>query len=259
MNYSLHYTKLIERSRLRVLGGYTERHHIVPRCLGGTDDKINIAVLTAEEHFVAHQLLVKMYPGNRDLIYAAQMMTFTPVTRTDRSKNKLFGWLRRRMGEAMSTQTKAYQKEFGHPKGMKDKKHTEETKKQIAITSKESTTEAKGIKVYVYDFDGKFEKEFRSLTECAEYLGSTPINVKVVADGTKQSCKGKQIKYTYSESVAPYVKKTTKGIKKTEEHKKNQSKAMKGRKKPQGWAENQSKAMKKYHAQKKEKNVTSTI
>lgn len=248
MNYSLHYTKLIERSRLRVLDDYTERHHIVPRCLGGTDDKSNIAVLTAEEHFVAHQLLVKMYPGNRDLIYAAQMMTFTPVTRTDRSKNKLFGWLRRRMGEAMSTQTKAYQKEFGHPKGMKDKKHTEETKKQIAITSKESTTEAKGIKVYVYDFDGKFEKEFRSLTECAEYLGSTPINVKVVADGTKQSCKGKQIKYTYSENIAPYVKKTTKGIKKTEEHKKNQSKAMKGKEKPKGWAENHSKAMKKYHA-----------
>jgi hypothetical protein len=75
MNYSLHYTRLIERSRSRVLEGYKERHHIVPRCLGGTDDKSNIAVLTAEEHFVAHQLLVKMYPGNRDLVYATQLMT----------------------------------------------------------------------------------------------------------------------------------------------------------------------------------------
>lgn len=250
MNYSLHYTRLIERSRSRVLEGYKERHHIVPRCLGGSDDKSNIAVLTAEEHFVAHQLLVKMYPGNRDLVYATQLMTLHQTDR--RVNNKLFGWLRKRMGEAMSAQTKAYQKEFGHPKGFKDKKHTEEMKKQIAATSKASMTEAVGIKVYVYDLDGKFEREFRTLTECAEYLGSTPINVKVVADGTKQSCKGKQIKYTYSESIAPYVKKTTKGIKKTEEHKKNQSKAMKGREKPKGWAENHSKAMKKYHAEKKE-------
>jgi hypothetical protein len=248
MNYSLHYTRLIERSRSRVLEGYKERHHIVPRCLGGTDDKSNIAVLTAEEHFVAHQLLVKMYPGNRDLVYATQLMTLHQTDR--RVNNKLFGWLRKRMGETMSVQMKAYQKEFGHPKGMKDKKQTESTKKQISASQKIAMTEAVGVKVYVYDLDGKFEREFRTLTECAEYLGSTPINVKVVADGTKQSCKGKQISYVYSKSIAPYVRKTTKGIKKTAKHKENQSKAMKGREKPKGWAENHSKAMKRYHATK---------
>lgn len=251
MNYSLHYTRLIERSRSRVLEGYKERHHIIPRCLGGTDDRSNIAVLTAEEHFVAHQLLVKMYPGNRDLVYATQLMT---VHHTDsRTTNKLFGWIRKKMSKVASVQMTKWIKENGHPKGMKDKKQTDLTKKQISASQKIAMTEAVGIKVYVYDLDGKFEREFRTLTECAEYLGSTPINVKVVADGTKQSCKGKQIRYTYSESIAPYVKKTTKGIKKTEEHKKNQSKSMKGRKRTKEWCEEHSKAMKEYHARNKNK------
>jgi hypothetical protein len=76
---------------------------------------------------------------------------------------------------------------------MKDKKQTESTKKQISASQKIAMTEAVGVKVYVYDLDGKFEREFRTLTECAEYLGSTPINVKVVADGTKQSFKDKYL------------------------------------------------------------------
>ena len=39
-----------------------ERHHIVPRSLGGTDDKENITFITAREHFVCHWLLIKIYP-----------------------------------------------------------------------------------------------------------------------------------------------------------------------------------------------------
>lgn len=39
---------------------YTESHHIVPKSLGGDDDKANLATLTAREHFVCHLLLTKM-------------------------------------------------------------------------------------------------------------------------------------------------------------------------------------------------------
>lgn len=44
--------------------GYSEKHHIVPKCLGGSDDKFNLVVLTAREHFLAHYLLTKIYPDN---------------------------------------------------------------------------------------------------------------------------------------------------------------------------------------------------
>ena len=75
MNYSAHYNRLIERARSRVLDGYSERHHVIPRCMGGGNDPSNLVRLTPEEHFVAHQLLVKMNPHNRRLDRAAFLMS----------------------------------------------------------------------------------------------------------------------------------------------------------------------------------------
>ena len=40
---------------------YTERHHIVPECLGGSDDDSNMVALTAKQHFICHLLLTKMF------------------------------------------------------------------------------------------------------------------------------------------------------------------------------------------------------
>ena len=211
MNYELHYNRLIERSKNRILTGYVERHHIVPKCLGGTDDKSNIAVLTAEEHYVAHQLLIKIHPGNRDLVYATQLMT---VHHTDnRTTNKLFGWIRKEMAKVSSIQMINWHKENEHPRGMKDKKHTEEKKKQISISTKESMSELKGVRVYVYDLDGKFEQEFRTLTDCANAIGAKPINVKYTAEGKFTHCKGKQIRYDYVESMPPRTSRLA-GVKK---------------------------------------------
>jgi hypothetical protein len=61
--------------------------------MGGNNSKDNLVYLTAEEHYVAHQLLVKIYPDNHKLIYAANMMcTNSP---TGKRSNKLYGWLRK--------------------------------------------------------------------------------------------------------------------------------------------------------------------
>ena len=99
MNYNSIYEKLITNAKSRSLDGYTECHHIIPQCLGGSDDALNLVDLTPEEHYLAHQLLVKIHPDNASLIYAARMMTVSSP-KTDRSKNKLFGWLRRKNQEA---------------------------------------------------------------------------------------------------------------------------------------------------------------
>jgi hypothetical protein len=93
MNYTKHYTALIERAKIRTISTYTEQHHVIPRCMGGTDDTSNLVALTPEEHYVAHQLLVKMHPGNSKLIFAANMMT---VSRPGRQNNKCYGWLKRK-------------------------------------------------------------------------------------------------------------------------------------------------------------------
>lgn len=47
--------------------GYSERHHIKPRSLGGTDEPDNLINLTAEDHYFAHLLLAKWLGGSRAL------------------------------------------------------------------------------------------------------------------------------------------------------------------------------------------------
>lgn len=94
MDYSKHYNSLIIRAKTRIIDGYVEKHHIIPKCLGGTDDISNIVILTPEEHFLAHQLLVKIYPENKSIIFAARMMCVG--SDNHKRNNKLYAWLKRR-------------------------------------------------------------------------------------------------------------------------------------------------------------------
>jgi hypothetical protein len=97
MNYKKIYDDLIYRAQNRVTNGqtYYERHHIIPKCMNGTNDLDNIVYLLPEEHYVAHQLLVKIYPEIPELAFAANMMC------TNRPNNKLYGWIRRRISVNM--------------------------------------------------------------------------------------------------------------------------------------------------------------
>lgn len=74
MNYQKIHDQIIERAKTRQLEGYKERHHIVPRCMGGTDSADNLVDLTAREHFIIHKLLCELYPEQRKLLYAYWMM-----------------------------------------------------------------------------------------------------------------------------------------------------------------------------------------
>lgn len=71
--YTIIYYRIINRSKNRTTDGYTEKHHIVPKSLGGTNDKSNIAVLTAREHYICHLLLTRMTIGKNKnkMVYAA--------------------------------------------------------------------------------------------------------------------------------------------------------------------------------------------
>ena len=100
MNYQKIYNSIVERGKNRIFEGYIERHHIVPRCIGGTDDSSNLVNLTAEEHYVCHQLLVKIYPDEIGLVKAAMFMTASELG-SKRQGNKIYGWLKRRFSEYM--------------------------------------------------------------------------------------------------------------------------------------------------------------
>ena len=61
--YTRWYNNITENAKFRTIDGYTERHHIHPRSLGGTNNKDNLVNLTAREHFICHWLLTKMHTG----------------------------------------------------------------------------------------------------------------------------------------------------------------------------------------------------
>lgn len=68
MDYQRHYNSLIvtRKNRPTSHDQYYEKHHIIPRSLGGNDDPENIVYLTAREHFIAHWLLWRIYENSID-------------------------------------------------------------------------------------------------------------------------------------------------------------------------------------------------
>lgn len=101
MNYRKIYESLMERAVGRKLDVYVEKHHIIPRCMDGNDLPSNIVSLTPEEHFLAHQLLIRMYPSEIKLVLAARYMTNGNSKNGGRNNNKLYGWIKRKFSESM--------------------------------------------------------------------------------------------------------------------------------------------------------------
>jgi len=58
--YTCIYFRIVNRARTRRLNGYQERHHVIPRSLGGSNESDNLVNLTAKEHYIVHLLLPMM-------------------------------------------------------------------------------------------------------------------------------------------------------------------------------------------------------
>jgi hypothetical protein len=74
MNYQRIYNQIIDRAknenRKKYKNIYYEQHHIIPKCMGGNENKKNLILLTAREHFIVHWLLIRIYADNRKLAHA---------------------------------------------------------------------------------------------------------------------------------------------------------------------------------------------
>lgn len=78
MNYKKIYDSLITKAKNRETLEYTEKHHVLPRCMGGSDEHSNLVRLTAREHYIAHWLLAKAY-RSRKLVFAWRSMAMDPL------------------------------------------------------------------------------------------------------------------------------------------------------------------------------------
>jgi hypothetical protein len=73
------YVRLMQTAKARTpLTGYVEEHHILPRSMGGGNDKENLVRLSAREHYIAHLLLWKSkfpQPYHKKMVFAANAMS----------------------------------------------------------------------------------------------------------------------------------------------------------------------------------------
>lgn len=149
MDYRLIHDRIVSRARERCLEGYCERHHVIPKCLGGTDDVDNLVKLTAREHFIIHKILCLLYPHEGGLHWAAFMMAgCSGNAKQDRGyRVGAREYARLRENLKLSDETKA--KISIANKGKQSRlgaKLTEETKKKMSDARKGQVSPTKGMK-----------------------------------------------------------------------------------------------------------------
>jgi hypothetical protein len=115
MNYRKIYNDLIEkRIRIPLNEGYKELHHIIPKALGGKDNKDNLVYLTAREHFICHVLLVKMFRfGSKErakMLHALNSMQRFSHTQHRYFNSRLYESLRKEFSVMISKKMKITQK-----------------------------------------------------------------------------------------------------------------------------------------------------
>ena len=90
MNYQYHYNKLIQTRQPLIRNkstGIYESHHILPKSLGGTNDKSNLILLTPREHYIAHWLLYKIHTG----VHKARMAyAFFKMSQCNPNQHRVF-------------------------------------------------------------------------------------------------------------------------------------------------------------------------
>jgi group I intron endonuclease len=80
------------------------------------------------------------------------------------------------------------------PCGFTGKSHKEESKSKTSQTLKNNPN-VKRTKVFQYDIEGNFLREFQSITDAAQFVNTSPSNIKYTCEGKFNHCKGYRWSY----------------------------------------------------------------
>lgn len=126
MNHQRQYNLLVAKAKARdVVPPIIEKHHILPKCMGGTNAKENIVLFTPKEHYVAHHLLWKIHKTTK-MHYAFWLMvnkTSTDSRRVYRITSRVYEKAKIQHGINVS-------------KLQKGRKRSEESRKKSSIALK---------------------------------------------------------------------------------------------------------------------------
>ena len=206
------YNKLIDKCLQMEKEGYpedmyTEVHHILPKCQGGTNKKCNLVRMPVRYHIIAHLLLAKAFPEEQGLIFAAHVML---ETKKNDSSNKL------------STRiVSQYREDFA--KSRVGSHHSEETKKKISESQKGKIVSREHIEYLRKINTG------RKHSEDTRKKMSESRKRENLSEETRRRMSVASSKRKHTEEAKEKIKKANTGKIFSEEHRKNISLAKKGK------------------------------
>lgn len=178
MNYKWHYDRLIKSRKDRIpdLLIYYENHHIIPKSMGGTNDRENIIRLTAREHFIAHWLLWRIHK-NRQMGFAfSKMCQYTE----DQQRLKILSSRQyAEIKEALSFSFSSID-HSGEHNSMWGKKHSEKTLKLLKEKAKNrgiGETNSRSRPVYQYNSAGELIRKWKYAKECVDFYEEKKIHI----------------------------------------------------------------------------------
>jgi hypothetical protein len=134
MDYKKTYNKIIENRKMNppLDNQYGEKHHIIPRSLGGIDDESNLVKLSAREHFICHALLAEMYDKNSfewyKMNHAFMMMKSEAFNQNRYINNRLYELKKKDFSDTMSySQSGPKNSQYGTKKSFETKKKQRES------------------------------------------------------------------------------------------------------------------------------------
>jgi hypothetical protein len=141
MNYLKIYNQFIKNRKLKDPIRYVEKHHIVPKSLGGLDDESNIIKLSASDHLFTHGLLARVYKGK--MIFALKRMLYGQQKRyTSKSERSHYEFVKSNLKHSIESKSKMSKAHSGKKLSnvtkrkisdfQKDKIFTDETKRKIS-------------------------------------------------------------------------------------------------------------------------------
>jgi len=222
MDYTRIYNQIIERAQNRKLDGYVEKHHIVPKCIGGLNVKENIVKLTAREHFLCHMLLCEIHPLEYKLKHAlflmaigkqkvrektyvigsrvyerlkteySEMLTGKPQTqetRDKKSKSMLAVWNGKTKEEMYEIGQKIWN---ARRKNGTDKIQPEHAEKiSQSLKGRKITWDRKRNKIIIqYDLDGNIMKEYESQNQASRETNVNQSDISSCCNGKQKTAGG---------------------------------------------------------------------
>jgi 5-methylcytosine-specific restriction endonuclease McrA len=139
--YYTWYYNIINRARSRDISPdiYVEKHHIIPKSLGGSNSADNLVRLTAREHYICHRLLIKMTSGHnkRKMSYAVRrMMTGNRFQERVILNSKKYEYIRKYINKISYGRKHSEEDKLKISRALKGRKFTNTHKKNLSLSKK---------------------------------------------------------------------------------------------------------------------------